>query len=235
MTARAAHHQPRHHLDEALLLDYAAGAAPEGAALLIASHLALCPDCRALATRLESLGGALMSDLPPSDLMPGARDAMMARLDEAPRQTPIRGSGTAAATAAPQLTPAIDLPQPIRDYLAAAASDLSWRRLGPGVDHIELPLTGKGRVKESLRLLRVHSGYAIPRHTHDGSEMVLVLSGGFRDGAQDFLPGDVSVCDEHVDHSPRVPDEDCICLWVTDAPLRFTGFVGRILNLFVRL
>jgi putative transcriptional regulator len=83
--------------------------------------------------------------------------------------------------------------------------------------------------------VRIQPGTALPRHTHRGTEMILVLSGGFRDRGQQFLRGDVAISDEAVEHRQLI-DEDggCVCLSVTDAPLRFTGLFGWILNLFAR-
>ena len=237
MTAAVGISEPQHHPDEGVLMDYAAGAAHEGAGVLIATHLALCPTCRATVKRLESLGGALVADLPPSPLDPALRTSVLAQLDEpeakvAPRPAP-------AVKTSPQ--PIVVLPRPLRDYAGGTIADLPWRRVGPGIELIELTLGGaarqsaKERAEEHMRLFRIGAGHAIPRHTHHGTEMVLVLSGGFRDGGRQFRRGDVSLSDQQIDHSPKVDkDADCICLSVTDAPLRLTGLVGRILNLFVR-
>jgi putative transcriptional regulator len=228
MTLSMSDHRPTHHPDDGVLLDFASGAAHEGAAVLIATHLALCPQCRETAKRFERLGGALIEDLPPSALAPGSREAVMARLDE----PPLARSAPAPARVAqpPHESP---IPRPLRDYLDADLDALAWRRLGPTVRQVELPLGGAAR--ERMRLMRIKAGSAIPRHSHDGTEMVLVLDGGFRDGSRQFLRGDFSLSDQQVDHSPRVdPEADCLCLSVTDAPLRFTGPVGRLLNLFVR-
>ena len=35
-----------HHMPEEFLLDYAAGTLPEAESLVVASHLAMCGDCR---------------------------------------------------------------------------------------------------------------------------------------------------------------------------------------------
>lgn len=228
MTLSMSDHRPTHHPDEGVLLDFASGAVPEGAAVLIATHLALCPQCREAAKRFERLGGVLIEELPPSALAPGSREAVMARLDEPP---PARVAPRPAGIAPPPH--ALRIPRPLRDYLAADLDALPWRRLGPTVRQVELPLGGAAR--ERMRLMRIKAGTAIPRHSHDGTEMVLVLGGGFRDGPRQFLRGDFSLSDQQVDHSPRVdPEADCLCLSVTDAPLRFTGPLGRLLNLFVR-
>ena len=50
------------------------------------------------------------------------------------------------------------------------------------------------------------------------------------------MRGDVAEADPSVNHQPVAdPGEDCICLAVTDAPLRLTGPFGRLLNPFLRI
>ena len=86
------------------------------------------------------------------------------------------------------------------------------------------------------RLMRIKSGTAMPAHTHRGNELTLVLTGGFSDEHGHFLRGDLAEADASVKHQPVAdPGEDCICLAVTDAPLRLTGPVGRLLNPFLRI
>ncbi len=76
----------------------------------------------------------------------------------------------------------------------------------------------------------------MPSHTHAGLELTLVLQGGFCDRTGHFLRGDVAEADSDVDHRPVADDDGpCLCLAVTDAPLRLTGRVGRMLNPFVRI
>ena len=76
----------------------------------------------------------------------------------------------------------------------------------------------------------------MPKHTHAGNELTLVLAGGFTDARGSYLRGDVAVTDEHVDHQPTADwDEDCLCLAVVDAPLRLTGRMTRFLNPFLRI
>jgi putative transcriptional regulator len=230
VSAGKAARMPAHHLDEALLLDYAAGACGEAEALVIASHLTLCPDCRERLAEAESLGGALLEDLPPAELEAGGLERLMARLDEpeaapadpAPRVQPQVGGG-------PILAPA-----PLRDYLAGFSGDfaaLDWRSVTRGIDEVPLATADGAKAK----LLRIRAGTKVPAHTHRGSEITLVLAGGFADSRGHFLRGDVAVSDQEVDHSPVADDDgDCICLVVTDAPLKLTGRLGRFLNPFVR-
>ncbi len=61
-----------------------------------------------------------------------------------------------------------------------------------------------------------------------------MLEGSFTDETGRYARGDVSVADPEVTHQPVAGREcDCICLAVTDAPLKMTGPLGRILNYFV--
>jgi putative transcriptional regulator len=207
-------YRPQHHPDEGVLMDFAAGAAREAGAVLIATHLALCPACRRAVKTLENLGGALMDELPPTVLAPHSLEAVMARLDEPDAAAHQRPSAAHAAASS-------DVPRPLRDYLG-----------GPGIERFDVRVGGAGqRALESMLLLRVRAGGVIPRHTHLGTEMVVVLSGGYSDGAERFQRGDFAMADQHVDHRPVVDgDAACVCLVVLDAPSRFTGPLGFIRN-----
>lgn len=229
-------YRPSHHPADDALLDYAAGAASEAASVMIASHLALCPACRAEVARLEALGGAMLEDLPPTPLAAADLDSLLARLDALDADAP------APRAAAPAPAPSILIPRPLRDYLAdmdgaidvgGDLAALPWRKLGGGVDEIAIPhATSAG---ERLRLLRIKAGSAVPRHTHHGNEMVMVLTGGFTDASGHYQRGDVGVSDPGIDHTPVADrDTDCVCLSFTDAPLRFTGPLGWLLNRLVK-
>ena len=87
---------PNFHLGSESLLDYATGAMPEPMAVLVATHLTLCPSCRAEATRLEALGGELFDELDgepvSSDLLSRVMTCLddEARSDEVPSIPPAR-------------------------------------------------------------------------------------------------------------------------------------------------
>jgi putative transcriptional regulator len=212
---------PRHHPSDERLVDYASGAMPEPPALLVATHLALCPRCRRAVSDLEAVGGALLELVTPARLAENSLERTLARLDEPAAPARPAAPGTDAA-----------LPQPLRGYLAASLDCLPWRRIGP-IAEVRL-LTGFAGF--TTRLLWARAGAAVPAHTHAGSEMTLVLRGGFRDERGHFALGDVDEADASVDHRPVADDdEDCICLTVSDAPLKLTSRLGRLLNPFLRL
>ena len=59
----------------------------------------------------------------------------------------------------------------------------------------------------------------------------LNFAGAFTDGATVFKRGDIEEADETLTHQPvATPDEDCICLAVTDAPLKFKSLLVRLVQ-----
>lgn len=210
------------HPSDEMLVAYGAGSLDEATALLIATHLALCPHCRSEIAKVEMIGGALLDDLPPAHMAPGALDAVLARLDLPAPPPPSR-----RAAAAPSF-----LPAPLRDYLDGDLEAVRWKRLANGLEQALVVQSHRSRA----RLYRLAPGTAIPEHGHLGSEMTLVLQGGFSDINGRYGPGDVACADDETTHSP-VADRDgpCICLAVTDAPLRLTGFLGRMISPFLNL
>ena len=63
--------------------------------------------------------------------------------------------------------------------------------------------------------------------------MTLVLAGAYSDQTGRFEMGDIQIANEETRHQPRAElGEDCICLVVTDAPLKFKNFGARIAQPF---
>ncbi|MEI6557498.1 MAG: ChrR family anti-sigma-E factor [Rhodospirillaceae bacterium] len=218
---------PTHHPCREILLDYADGSLGEPAALVIATHLAFCPGCRQQVADLEAVGGVFLEEEELRPVSDDCLEAVMARLDE-----PAPASGPRPCTASP---PPVDLhlPEPLRSYVGAPLAALHWHSRFAGFAEVDLKV---GRPPVRTRLIRVVAGLALPRHSHTGTELNLVLAGGFHDPRGSFRRGDVALDDASIDHSPVVDGgEDCICLSVTDAPLRLTGGLTRFLNPFIRL
>ena len=211
---------PNHHPAEELLLDYATGAMDEPLALLVATHLALCPLCRSEVARLDALGGALLQEVEPVAISDAALRSMIGRLEDEPE-----APAPTVETGDPML------PQPLRGYVGKPLSEMRWQRFG-GLSMAELDLGG---TSVHTRLMRIAAGMAMPQHTHEGNELTLVLSGGFSDARGHYLCGDVAATDSAIDHRPVADDDgECLCLAVTDAPLRLTGRFGRMLNPFIK-
>jgi putative transcriptional regulator len=211
----------RHHLSDALLLGYSAGQLPEAFNLIVAAHVSMCDDCRARLHAHDSLGGVLLEAC---ETAPMERDSLSATLAR------IKGHKPEARVKVAAERPS--LPQPLRDYVGGDLETVRWRSIGGGVRQAILPTTRAA----SARLLFIPGGVAVPDHGHNGTELTLVLKGAFRDETDRFGPGDIEIATEEMQHTPVAEaGEDCICLAVTDAPLKFNAFMPRLLQPFMRI
>lgn len=216
----------QHHPSEATLFAYAGGSLPEGLSLVVASHLALCPPCRARARMLDAVGGALLDELPDAAVADDALERVVARLD-APSPSP------AAAAASPDIRLGLDLPEPLAGYVSRARAP-KWRFMAPGMSHVEvMPRTPRGG---TVQLLRIAPGLSVSPHSHGGNEFALILQGAYRDELGRFSAGDMAETDEGILHCPVAdPDQGCICLVATEAPTRFKSWIGRVFQPFIGL
>lgn len=212
-----------HHPSEEILATYAAGALDLGQHVAIATHLMSCAQCRNWARSMERVGGALLAEAAPALLAEGALDRALARLDEpAPMMTPAAKAGEIG-----NLPPG--LPKFVKSYPFGA-----WRWVAPRVSlrPIILPEPGPTRVF----LLKSAANTGMLPHAHTGIEMTCVLTGAFSHEGGRYGPGDFDFGDESVHHEPRVEaGEDCVCLVAMQGELQWSGLVGWLAHLFVRV
>ena len=211
----------KHHLNDAVLMAYAAGTLPEAFNLIVASHVSMCDDCRARAESFDALGGELLEGDDNVALSADSLAATLALIDGGEPDQPSRIK-----------VPGGVLPQPLQDYVGGDLDAIKWKPVGMGVKQAILP-TSKDA---TARLLLIPAGMAMPDHGHQGTEMTLVLKGAFQDEEDYFARGDVEIADSDLHHTP-VADihEDCICLAVTDAPLQFDRLIPKIAQRFLRI
>ncbi|WEN15709.1 ChrR family anti-sigma-E factor [Rhodanobacter sp. AS-Z3] len=211
-----------HHLDDATLVSYSAGALPAALAVVASAHLERCAECRQHLLDADQIGGVLMqqqrADAPAED----ARAAMLALLDDQP--------------AVEQITLPVDvleqrdpdrLPSALHPWFGNSMRALRWRRVAPGVQRILAIGIGGG----DLMLLRIAPGSKLPLHSHAGNELTMILDGAYDDMLGHFGPGDVADLDGETLHQPVTsPGVPCICVAATDGPLKFSGWFARTLQ-----
>jgi putative transcriptional regulator len=205
---------------DALLAGYAAGSLTPELHSLVEAHLAIRPENRGFVRRLEQFKAASLADVEPAPL--SDRTRCLAEIFESPpppfRATPACGDDMV-------------LPVPLLQLFGRPLGEIKWRSLLPGIK--EHKLSGQHDCEASLMWVR--AGRMMPSHSHDGSEITLVLKGGFSDETGHYRRGDIAFADSDVDHHPLADsDEDCVCFAVTDAPLRLTGPIGRIVQRLLR-
>lgn len=211
-----------HHLPPAMLAQYAAGRLSYAFSVLAAAHVSLCRDCRDQLAAHEAAAGLLLEEAAPAAVSEDLLPRLLARLEEpaAPQDRQVENGAR----------PSGIYPGPV--MMALKGRPPRWWHLGSGIRQALLHHGPGG----SLRLLSVPAGRPVPRHTHRGTEFTLVLQGGVHDETGHFSVGDVEVADARLEHTPTAdPGEACICLAATDAPLRFSGIVPRLLQPLFRI
>lgn len=208
---------PTRHPNPAMLLAAASGAFAPAFGRVIEAHAALCRRCRATMANVESVGGHALEREEGAALAPHALDHAMSAIE------------TAREPALPDELK--DLPSELHRMIAGMLGASRWRFGGFG---LKLRTLNVPRIaNEKLRLLRIEPGGYLPRHTHDGHEFVLILSGAYKDETGIYRAGDVAFGDSELEHLPVAePGEVCFALAATTSPLRFTGAVGVLQRLF---
>jgi len=222
----------RHHPSDETLAAYAAGMLDLGRRLVVASHVERCAVCRGFVRGLEKVAGVMLEDLSPTPMSPDALARTLARIDRDPH-TPT------TAPVAPGIDADLDegLDEGLDVGLPACLSPYAmgrWRWVGPGVQMRPVLVPDSGKLH--VFLLKGAPGIKLPQHSHEGSEFTSILSGSYRHEGGEFGAGDFEEADADIEHRPIVgKDMSCICLVALDGRLKLSGFIGSLLNPFVRL
>lgn len=229
--AQVEHNGITHRLGDEWIMEYAAGTLSEGEAVLVASHLSFLPDSERSLNAAEAIGGSLLENEASAAMAPDALAAVLARID-APANDEV-------ATLEPAVPPAHAaendvLPAPLRKWLGLKnVDDLEWSFMGPGMKKVML---WRGPGDQRVWMLRARPGTNIPVHGHRGTELTLVLKGAFKDPHGRFARGDIEEKNEADMHGLTIEDgEECICLALTEGPIRLKGLAARLIQPFIGL
>ncbi|MCC3861176.1 ChrR family anti-sigma-E factor [Pseudemcibacter aquimaris] len=203
------------------IVSYASGALSEAHALVVASHCSYHPTLQQKILDAENIGGMFMENCEPADISNDLFDNLMDRIDEEHQVSETENSDS-------------NLPTPLADYIGKPLDELKWRTMGPGLSQVRL---WTGPNDERLWLLKAKGGAKIPTHDHNGLELTLVLQGSYHIDEQCYRPGMIEIADEDTkNHTPIIDDgEDCICLVVTEAPIKIHSLIGRMVQPFIGL
>lgn len=213
-----------HHPDPELLAAFASGTLPLSQALTVSVHTERCSECRANLKRLNMLGAELLSSLSPKAGSAQLKSDVLAKLDLA--------DTSPEQPAKPAIPLNKRIPAALRQFIPRSYDDLNWEYHGPAIRSATLCVDTNGA---RVEMIRIKPGGRVASHTHIGDEITVVLEGSFSDETGVFREGDFVLCDARHEHRPvATKDRECICLAVTNAPLRFTGLLGRLINPFMR-
>jgi putative transcriptional regulator len=212
----------KHHPDSRILNEFSSGSLPLAQSVCVSAHLAFCEHCKRQHQSLQELGAAMFDKLAPAQVDDSLLAGILDRLDD-----PAPLEFEQAATAADE-SPALIQRLVSRDF-----ADLEWQRMGSALQISHLKT---GDPWHETSLYHIKAGGSVPRHTHRGTELALVLEGSFSDEEGVYQQGDFMLRDTAHVHTPTATQTaDCICIGVLDAPIKFTAWNYRVLNPFLKL
>src|SRR6056300_654251 len=162
----------RHHPSTDFLTEHAAGVLPVAQSACVAAHLSYCQRCRHLTERLEDVGGSHFEQLDPVPVGDSVLDRVLARLED---PEPLRYARSEASDT--------QLPGLLDRLINGDYADLAWKRV---TQSLSISYLKTGDPNHEFALYRIAEGGRIPEHTHGGSEMTLVLRGGFADESGEY-------------------------------------------------
>tara|TARA_R110002049_G_scaffold152916_5_gene317087 strand:- start:3450 stop:4100 length:651 start_codon:yes stop_codon:yes gene_type:complete len=209
------------HPDLELITEYTAGSLPLAQAACVSVHVNQCQRCQRTAEQLAELGASLFEALEPVPVGDDLLNLVLERLDD---EKPLEYAKPKSSNGTPAL---------LQRLMRGDFSDLNWRNIGSTlrISHLKT-----GDPDHEFALYHIRAGGRIPEHTHRGTEMTLILEGGFSDANGSYHKGDFLIRRPGDVHAPTaLQSEDCICLAVLDAPLKFTDWKFRWMNPFLKL
>ncbi|GGW62267.1 ChrR family anti-sigma-E factor [Alishewanella tabrizica] len=217
-------HAVKFHPGMMLMEQYVEGTLAADVAIAVATHIDLCPHCQQLCQDLHNDKGAQLAELTPAVSNNAAEFADMLSFitSQAPELKAARKTDAESVTVTFN-NREFKIP---RALSRMAEQHGKWLQLG-GIATAKLPAGEKLHVS----LLYIDKGTEIPNHTHLGMELTLVLSGRICDENGEYGAGDLLINSPDDTHTPHTRvDEDCLCLSVLSAPLKFNKGLVRLLN-----
>jgi putative transcriptional regulator len=210
-----------HHPDARILNEFVAGSLPLAQSACVSVHLHFCEYCQRQTRQLQELGSLMFDRLSPQQVDDSLLESVMGRLDEEP---PLEYAQDASSDGGPVL---------VQRLMNGDYEDLEWKRMNAA---LQISRLRTGDPEHEFALYHIKAGGSIPKHTHRGTELTLVLEGSFSDEEGVYQQGDFLLRDGEHTHTPTAAQStDCICIGVLDAPIRFTPWNYRLLNPFLRL
>lgn len=221
----------KYHPDDNLLTEYASGSLDVAPGLIVCAHLQVCPHCRQRVEQLNKLGATILTSSVAEAVQPDCFTYLMERIRNQPAAAPAQSKADLELhpnyACDPLLKP---IPKVIAKLLPRDGK-LQWQRISRGLKFARL-VTGQNKYEVAFQ--RITSGNKVVQHDHRGMEITMVLCGSFSDEDGVYSEGDFLVRSPGEVHRPTATqNQDCLCISVVEAPVKVTGFFGKLINPFL--
>lgn len=201
---------------EQVLTDFALGKLSPAKHVLVRCQREMSLEVTSQVAFQEQIAAAFMDDMQDVSLSPNFLENVLAALPDAEDKA--------------QMVDPDDLPPSLRNILGQTLQDMEWKNMVPGVAIHDI-MGSRKYDTERLYLMRVGAGMKMPEHSHTGEEWTLILTGSYSIEDEQFTPGDLHIVNEDRTHQPKIDDdEECVCLVMTQGPLKMKGILPKLVQ-----
>ena len=216
----------------ATLADFSFGNGFSLSDVVLRAHISACKQCREKIREIETIGSdLLMSEIHshiglPMDDIDSQIDKIVDGYDTASHSLDAKSNSLSKSKADDfELDDSLDCLFP--SYLDCSFDALPWKSAGRDIQLCKLREDGNSR----LWMVKGKPGAKLPKHSHRGQELTLVLKGSYACSSNIYQPGDLHECDDENTHQPIiVGDKDCISLVATEGDLKFDNLLLRLVQ-----
>lgn len=208
-------------MSDDIITEYAAGTLSPAKHIMVACQSEIAEKVAERVAFQEDIAAAMMEETDTQSLSPLFMGNVLAAL---PPQEPANENS---------MDDPVDglAPKSLRHVLGHGLKDLKWKSLIPGIAVHDILGDRKTKEGDRLYLLRAKGGMRMPDHGHNGEEWTLILTGSYTTGDKRFKRGDLHIEDETEIHAPHIDEgEDCICLVMTQGPLKMQGWLPKVVQ-----
>lgn len=208
-------------LDDDAITDYALGALSPAKHVMLACQSEISDAVAERVAFQEDLAASLIEDGASQSLSPLFMGNVLANLPPQESANENKASEASYGLA----------PKSLRHMLGHGLKDMKWKSLVPGVAVHDIMGDRKTKDGDRLYLLKAKGGMKMPDHSHNGEEWTLILTGSYTVGDKRFTRGDMHIEGEDEIHAPHIDEgEDCICLVMTQGPLKMQGWLPKVVQ-----
>ncbi len=206
-------------ISEDIITEYAAGNLSPAKHTVVACQSEICEEVSSRIMFQEQIAASMIEEVQTKILSPLFMGNVLANL---PPQDKFSSNNTNIEN---------NSPRTLSHLLGCGLNEMKWKSLIPGVAVHDMLGNRHTKDGDRLYLLKAKGGMQMPNHGHNGEEWTLILKGSYNVGDKTFVRGDLHIEDEDEIHSPHINEgEDCICLVMTQGPLKMKGWLPRLVQ-----
>ncbi len=219
------------HPSDNLLLEFSAGNLDWALSICVSAHIQFCPHCRNKVMQFNSIGGTVLDKVEPQSVSASSFDSIMDKIKQTANES-VEDETTDITNRGDSDERTRALPKVVRK-LIPDDKPLKWRYISSDLHSAQLE-TGQDKYEVSFH--KIKRGGKVVEHDHRGLEVTLVLEGSFSDDKGNYVPGDfIEKAPGDIHRPMAAQDQDCLCLSVVEAPVKVTGFIGKLINPFLSI